>query len=154
MLKRSPWLLLFLCLSVCLVSCATDRAERREQAKVFRRLGEAHLAEGNITGALKELLKAEKLYEKDAFLQNDLGLAYFGKEEFDLAIAHFKKALELEPDYSEAQNNLGTVYLRLEQWDDAIENFNRAQANLVYATPHFALSNLGEAYRGKKDYGA
>lgn len=153
MLKRSPWLLLFLSLSLCLVSCAADRAERKSQAEASRRLGEAHLAQGNFTGALKELLAAEKLYKKDAFLQNDLGLAYFAKEEFDLAIAHFKKALKLNPDYSEARNNLGTVYLSLEQWDNAIECFNRACANLLYATSHFALSNLGEAYRGKKDYG-
>ena len=152
MLKRSPLILVFLCLSLCLVSCATDRAERKRQAEASRRLGEAHLAEGNFTGALKELLTAEKLYDKDVFLQNDLGLVYFAKEEFDLAITHFKKALKLKPDYSEARNNLGTVYLRLEQWDNAIECFNRACANLLYGTPHFAQSNLGEAYRGKKDY--
>ncbi|MBW2020866.1 MAG: tetratricopeptide repeat protein [Deltaproteobacteria bacterium] len=152
MLKRSPWLLLCLYLSLCLVSCAAHLAERKSKAEASRRLGEGYLGEGNATAALKELLKAEKLYEKDAFLQNDLGLAYFAKKEFDLAIAHFKKALAIKPDYPEALNNMGTVYLRLKQWDDAIECFNRAHANLLYTTPHFALSNLGEAYRGKKDY--
>jgi tetratricopeptide (TPR) repeat protein len=152
MLKRSAWLLLFLCLLLSLVSCAANVAARKRQADASRRLGEVYLAEGNPTAALGEFLTAEKLYKKDARLQSDLGLAYFAKGEFELAISHFKKALDLKPDYVEARNNLGTVYLRLEQWDNAIECFNRASANLLYATPHVALSNLGEAYRGKKDY--
>jgi len=134
------------------VSCAPSRAIRKDQAEVSRRLGEAYLAEGNFTSALKALLKAEKLYEKDALLQNDLGLAYFAKEKFDLAIEHFERAVALKQDYSEALNNMGTLYLRLGQLDSAIESFNRAVDNLLYVTPHYALSNLGEAYRGKKDY--
>jgi len=40
----------------------------------------------------------------------------------------------------------------LKEWDSAIECFNRALDNLLYATPQFALNNLGEAYRGKGDY--
>jgi tetratricopeptide (TPR) repeat protein len=111
------------------------------------------LAEGNSTSALAELLKAEKLYDEDPYLQYDLGLAYFAKEEFELAIAHFNKALELRPDYSEAFNAKGTVYLRLQQWDKAISCLNKARANLLYATPHMALNNLGDAYRGKGHYG-
>ena len=151
MLKRSI-LLFCLLVSLSLFSCATDMAMHKDQAEAFRRLGEGYLAEGNSTAALREFLKAEKLYEKDAFLQSDLGFAYFAKEEFDLAIVHFKKALELKPDYSEALNKMGVVYGRLGQWDSAISSFNRALDNLLYATPHVALCNLGEAYRGKKDY--
>ncbi len=153
MLKRSAALLLCLSVFLSLVSCAANLAERKNKAEASKRLGEGYLGEGNVTEALRELLKAEKLYDKDASLQNDLGLAYFAKGEFDLAIAHFKKALKLKHDYSEAANNMGAVYLRLEQWDNAIECFNRAHDNLLYATPHFALSNLGEACRLKKDYG-
>jgi tetratricopeptide (TPR) repeat protein len=42
--------------------------------------------------------------------------------------------------------------LNLKEWDKAINSFNRALDQLLYATPQFALNNLGEAYRGKKDY--
>ncbi len=152
MLKRSMLFLSCLFVSLSLFSCATDTAARKNQAEASRRLGEGYLAEGNSTAALREFLKAEKLYENDAFLQSDLGFAYFAKEEFDLAIVHFKKALELKPDYSEALNKMGVVYGRLGQWDNAISSFNRALDNLLYTTPHIALCNLGEAYRGKKDY--
>jgi tetratricopeptide (TPR) repeat protein len=128
-------------------------AERKRQSKASRRLGERYLAQGNPTAALKELLHAEELYAEDPFLQNDLGLAYFGKERLDLAIVHFEKALAFKPGYSEALNNMGAVYLRLEQWDKAIDCFKRALEGVLYANPHRALTNLGSAYAGKKEYG-
>ena len=152
MTRRFVCLMGSLLVCLLLVSCAAHLAERKSQAKASRQLGEAYLREGDTTTALRELLKAEALYDKDHFLQNDLGLAYFGKEEFDLAISHFKKAVDLKPDYSDGLNHMGVVYLRLGQWDDAIACFSRALDNLLYAAPHFALSNLGDAYRAKKDY--
>jgi len=102
---------------------------------------------------MQQLLEAEKLDGDDPLIQYDLGLAYFAKEEFNVAILHLEKALALKPDYSEAANAMGTVYLRLEQWDAAIPFLEKAIANLLYATPHYALNNLGDAYREKKEYG-
>jgi len=154
MLKRLPWFLLPVCLCFLAVSCATtDMAERERQAKASRRLGEGYLAQGNLNAALKELLRAQELNADDPFLQNDLGLAYFGKGRLDLAIVHFEKALALKADYSEALNNMGAVYVRLEEWDKAIDCSNGALEGVLYANPHLALCNLGDAYRGKKEYG-
>jgi tetratricopeptide (TPR) repeat protein len=135
-----------------LTSCSTDNVLQKEKAQNMRDLGEGYLGEGNVTAALTEFLKAEKLYDKDPFLHYDLGLAYFSKQELQLAIVHFKKAIALKPAYPEAYNALGTVYLRTEQWDDAIVNFEKARSNILYATPYIALNNLGEAYRGKKEF--
>lgn len=153
MLKRLPRPFLSFCILLSLISCATDSAKRRSQSEASRYLGERFIAEGNFTGALRELLKAEALYDEDHILQNDLGLAYSGKGKLDQALVHFEKAVELNPKYAEAWNNMGTVYLKLEKWDNGISCFNRALEQLLYATPHFALNNLGEAYRGKGDYG-
>ena len=71
-----------------------------------------------------------------------------------MAIDHFNRAVALKSDgvYSDALNAKGTVYLRLKQWDQAIACFDQALDNLLYATPHQALSNLGEAYREQGDY--
>jgi tetratricopeptide (TPR) repeat protein len=155
MLKPLPRGLLFLFLCLCMLSCATNdkkKTSKKELADASRHLGEGYLGEGNYTAALRELLKAEKLDPKDPYLQNDLGLAYVGKEKLDLALQHFNKAVSLKPDYASAWNNMGIVYLRLDEWDKAIERFEKALDQLLYATPHFALNNLGDAYRGKKDY--
>jgi len=155
MVKISALFLVCLFTSLFAVSCATESAAiRKQRADVYRHLGEGHLRENNPTAALAELLKAQEIYAKDPFLHYDLGLVYFVKEEFDLAIGHFNKAVALKSDgvYSDALNAKGRVYLRLKQWDKAIACFNEALDNLLYATPHLALSNLGEAYREKKDY--
>lgn len=155
MVKMAALFLACLFTPLVTVSCATDSAAvRKKKADVYRHLGEAHLRENNATAALAQLLKAEKIYAKDPLLHYDLGLVYFAKEEFDLAIGHFNKAVALKSDavYSDALNAKGTVYLRLKQGDKAIVCFNQALDNLLYATPHFALSNLGEAYREQKDY--
>ncbi|MBW2172362.1 MAG: tetratricopeptide repeat protein [Deltaproteobacteria bacterium] len=155
MLKRLLHSLLFLFFSVCLLSCATkdkNKTTPKELADASKHLGEGYLGERNYTAALREFLKAEKINDKDPYLQNDLGLAYIGKEKLDTALIHFDKAVSLKSDYASAWNNMGIVHLRLEEWDKAIESFDRALEQLLYATPHFALNNVGEAYRGKKDY--
>ena len=117
-----------------------------------RNLGEAYMVQGNYTLALKELLKAEKLYAEDPYLQNDLGLTYMAKVKLDLAIDHFKKAVKIKPDYAPAKNNLGTAYLAKEDWDTAIKYFKDIVDDLLYATPHYPLANLGWAYYNKKEY--
>ncbi len=145
-----------LCLSIAfwaVTACAPSLAERKQQAEKARTLGEGYLGERNVSGALEQLLEAEKLDGDDPLIQYDLGLAYFAKGETKMAIVHLQKALALKPDYSEAANAMGTVYLSLEQWDAAIPLLEKAIANLLYATPYYALNNLGDAYREKREYG-
>lgn len=123
-----------------------------KQAKASRNLGEAYLLQGDNTKALIELLKAEKLYPNDPITQNDLGLVYMGKNRFDLSITHFKQAIELKPDYPSAKNNLGSAYLANKQWDLAIPVLKEVAGNMLYASPHKPLANLGWAYYQKKEY--
>ncbi len=135
-----------------LASCAANLEAIKRQEEASRNLGEAYMGQGDYTAALREFLQAEKLYAKDPYLQNDLGLAYMAKEKIDLAIDHFKKAVEIKPDYAPAKNNLGTAYLAKKNWDDAITCFKEITGDLLYATPHYPLSNLGLAYYNKKEY--
>jgi len=124
----------------------------RKQGESSRNLGEAYMAQGNYTAALKELLAAEQLTPDDPYLHNDLGLTYMAKDRLDLAIEHFKKSLALKTDYAPAMNNLGTAYLAQQSWDAAIVCFKAISGDLLYATPHFPLSNLGLAYYNQKKY--
>jgi tetratricopeptide (TPR) repeat protein len=134
------------------LSCATNHELQKPQEEATRNLGEVYYQRGNYTAALREFLKAEALYPEDPFLQNDLGLVYKAKKRPDLAIKHFKKALKLNPDYAPAKNNLGTVYLDKGEWDTAIEYFTAVSKNMLYATPHLPLANLGWACYNKKEY--
>ncbi|MCK5784084.1 MAG: tetratricopeptide repeat protein, partial [Desulfobacterales bacterium] len=110
-MKRNPGIcLLILLLSICLAACASFQQEMadKQRAEAIRDLGEAYLGQGAHTRALREFLKADRIYPEDPYLQNDLALAYMAKGSLDLSIKHFKKALELSPDYSPARNNLGS----------------------------------------------
>jgi len=135
-----------------LVSCAANLEIRKSRGEDFRNLGEGYMGQGDYTTALRELLKAEKLYSKDSRLQNDLGLTYMAKGKPDIAINHFKKAIKIKPDYTPAKNNMGIAYLEKKDWDTAITCFKEITGDLLYATPHFPLSNLGFAYYNKKEF--
>jgi Tfp pilus assembly protein PilF len=136
-----------------MTACASQNNQIvKEQAEASKNLGEAYMNQGNYTAALKELLEAERKNPNDPAIQNSLGLAYMAKGRPELSIKHFQKALELQPDLSPAINNLGNAYLRLNQWDKAIEQFKFLTNDLLYATPHFPLTNLGFAYYCKGNY--
>jgi tetratricopeptide (TPR) repeat protein len=137
---------------IFVVSCTANLEVRKKQEVATRNLGEAFLRKGDYTSALREFLKAEKLYPNDPYLQNDLGLTYMGKKKLDLAVRHFKNAIKIKPDYAPAKNNLGTAYLNKKEWDAAIPYFKEVTNNLIYTTPHYPLSNLGWAYYNKKEY--
>lgn len=141
-------------LLLAVFSCATgaDRIQKKREAEAFREVGEAYMADGKYTMALREFLKAEKLYPEDYLLQGDLGMAYFAKGRLDQAVAHLEKSLALQPDYAPAKNNLGTVYLAKGNVDRAISIFEELNQDILYSTPQYPLFNLGRAYFIKKDY--
>jgi tetratricopeptide (TPR) repeat protein len=143
---------LSLFLIFCIVSCAVNIEMRKKQEEASRNLGEAYMQQGDFSAALREFLKAETLYSQDPYLQNDLGLAYMAKDRLNLAVKHFKKAVKLKPDYTPARNNLGTAYLAKKEWDVAIACFKEIIDDVLYATPHYPLTNLGWAYYNKHEY--
>jgi type IV pilus assembly protein PilF len=152
---KKIWLVGAGCLLVVgvLLACTTKNIEQEKmKAEAYRNLGEAYLRQGEYSAALKELLKSEALTPNDYFLQEDLGLVYYFKGKQDLAIRHYKKALALKADYAPARNNLGNAYAEKREWDKAVEQYEIVVSDLVYATPHYPLSNLGLAYYEKKEY--
>jgi type IV pilus biogenesis/stability protein PilW len=152
MKQRGCIWILSIVLTISLLSCGASMEKKRAQAKATRELGEAYMRQGSYTEALKEMLKAENLNPGDHLIQNDLGLIYMSKFRYDLAEKHFKKAMAIKPDYAAAINNLGTVYLAQKDWHAAIKTFKSLEGNLLYATPHYPLSNLGVAYYNLGDY--
>jgi tetratricopeptide (TPR) repeat protein len=74
---------------------------------------------------LQKALKAEDKIESEnqALIYNALGYAYFGQEQYDLAIRNYKEALKLYPNYAIALNNLGNVYERKQMVAKALETY-------------------------------
>jgi type IV pilus assembly protein PilF len=154
--------LVFVWAIMFLAACATSThnsespppsAEKvKAAAEANRNLGEAYLAGGNLTAALRELKKAESFDPQDHITQFDIGLVYYYRERYDQAIQQFEKAIRLKPDYAPAINSLGNAYLEKGEWDNAIEAYRQIVEDVFYGTPHFAFSNMALAYYQKGDY--
>ena len=142
------WIVLIAAIAAC---ATTDKETKKKEAEVSRRLGEAYLQQGNFAAALKEFKKAEKKNPNDHLLQYDLGLLYALRERYDEAIVYYKKALELSPTYGAAMNSLGNAYAGKKDWDQAIYYYRKVINDILYATPHFAYTGLGNAYFYKGD---
>lgn len=153
MKKKIVCLVPFLIHFLLSASCTGDLELRKRQAVASRNLGESYMMQGKHTAALNEFIKAKELFPDDPYLYYDLGLVYMAKEKPDLAILNFKKAIELKADFAAAKNSLGAVYLMKEDWDKSIAIFKEVTEDLLYATPHYPLSNLGFAYFSKKEFG-
>lgn len=138
--------------SLVLLACGANKAELRQREVALRDLGKQYYVAGDHTTALRYLLEAEENYPEDHILQNYLGQVYLAKDKPAAAIEHFKRAIALKSDYAVAKNNLGVVYLTQEDWDKAIGVFEDLTGDLLYATPHYPLSNLGYAYYQKNQY--
>lgn len=157
--KHLPTLIILACALILILggctASTTDTASVRAEtgpAVTAKRLGEAYMAQGDYIAALRQLLEAEKALPDDPVVQFDLGMVYLARERYTLARQHLINALGLNPGYTEARNSLGVVYLRQKKWDAAIQMFQQTVSDLLYMTPHFAYTNMGRAYMGKKAY--
>ncbi len=137
-----------------LSSCAASKEDimLKDKAEALRKLGEAYMAENKTAPAFRKLKEAEKLDPDDPYTQFDLGIFYFNKKKYDLAIKNYQRCMELKPDFASVRNNIGLAYLQKGDYDKAIENFKELTDNYVYATPHYPLANLGQAYYYKNDF--
>ena len=118
--------------------------QRRRSAEIHYDLGTNMLHNGDVQGALREYLEAEKEDGDLPQAHNALGLLYA----YSLALPqdaeeHFKKAVALDKDFSEARNNLGAFYVSRGRFAEAIPQFEQALANPLYRDRVIAETNLG-----------
>jgi type IV pilus assembly protein PilF len=134
-----------------LSSCATSQ-KNHDEAGLRLRLGTSFLTQGNYPSAIRELRLAETLDPKNVLVINNLGLAYYLREHYELAAQKLEQALKLQPTYSEARNNYGRVLIELTRYDDAITQLKMVVNDLTYEDPAKAWVNLGLAYFRKGDF--
>jgi len=76
---------------------------------------------GNL-GHVKELVR---LFPNDERVHTQLGVLYFGRQDYPNAIAEFEKATAINPRFSPPYNQLGYAYRFLEKFSDAEATFKK-----------------------------
>ena len=83
------------------------------------------------------------LYKTPHFSQNNMGLAYHNKGDYQKAIEHYQKAIELFPSYSPCYENLARAYEAINKWEPAIEAYEKSiEYDPGYPASHLNLARL------------
>lgn len=78
-------------------------------------IGGLYIAKGRLEDAEKILKKANNMQPGNSSLNDNLGIIYAKRKEFNKAIRKFEKAIELNPKSADAHFNLGLVYREIKK---------------------------------------
>jgi len=101
-------------------------------------------------GAERQARKAVELNPKNGDAMRFLGLALFGREQYDESIRYLSQAAELKPSAGEIQVDLGAVFIAKDMLEEGVGHLRKAlELNPKSAEAYF---NLGVAafFRGDK----
>jgi tetratricopeptide (TPR) repeat protein len=123
--------------------------QEKGTAKEYYELGSIYLEKKLFVQSLnvfQKALKAEEELEPEnqALIYNAMGYAYFGQEQYDIAIRQYKEALKLYPEYVVALNNLGNVYEKKQMTVKALETYDQA---LEYEPKNATAKRRAESLR-------
>jgi tetratricopeptide (TPR) repeat protein len=108
----------------------------------YNNLAVANLQAGEVEDGMKNLKKADELSKNNAYVLNNMGVAYkmqkqYTESEEKYRAAKSKMDRNVNPDY-----NLGVLYTRMGKYESATQSFNGTTCNY----------NVGLAYLLKGDY--
>lgn len=141
---RSISLLVLLAL-LSLVSCSSKEKDlRNKKANIHFGAGTQSLIAANYTEALTHLKKADELDPQNPDIMVNLGMAYYFKDEKDLAINYLKRSLEIKPEEnSDARINLASIYFRDGNYAEAEKLYKQVLKDLTYDKQARTFYNLG-----------
>ena len=95
-------------------------------------------------------LSGDLLYATPHYPQYNLGRAYYGKKQYQVAEQYFKRALKMQPNFSQALWGLGQTYIATGRPNEAVA----ALTGAVDISPDFAEAyfDLGRAYLMLRNY--
>lgn len=88
---------------------------------------ETSFDKGDLPGAEKSLLAAEKLNPKSFLVHNNLGTLYLRQRRYALAVKEFLSASALSPENADVARNLGTSYFLSKDYSGALKPLTRAK---------------------------
>lgn len=160
--------------ALVLSSCASnpelaDKSPEQKKAEIYYSQGTNDLVKKNYSQALINLLKAKEFDPKDSLIRNNLGMAYYFREQPELAEQELKEAINLDAKNTDAKANLATLFMEKNRLKEARALFDQVAQDLTYVNQFRNYYNLallalkvgdrGEAYeflfkslKEKEDY--
>jgi tetratricopeptide (TPR) repeat protein len=80
---------------------------------------------GDPSGNLTHLKELVRLFPNDERAHTQLGVLYFGRQDYSSAIAEFEKAISINSRFSPPYNQLGYAYRFIERFNDAETAFKK-----------------------------
>ncbi len=146
-----------------------EEEAKRSIAALLINIGNIHKKLDNLDLALEYYLNSLDLYgesetDRSRFsaAYNNIGVIYFGREDYEMSLKFYNKALEINEDaenhsgIAAATNNIGLVETRLENYDIALDSYHRsAEINKKYHRRHHLANNynnFGELFILTRDF--
>ena len=132
--------------AIFLASCSSNElAEKtleQKKSEIYYGQGTNDLVKKNYSQALINLLKAKEYEPNDSQIRNNLGMAYYFREQPGLAEKELLKAIDIDKKNSDARVNLGSIYMEQNRLKEAKEQFSLALADLTYVNQFRNYYNL------------
>lgn len=143
--RHGFWIPLVLVTSL-ICSCASnelaEKTPEQKKAEIYYGQGTNELVKKNYAQALINLLKAREFDPKDSLIRNNLGMAYYLREQPALAEKEFVAAIELDKKNSDAKVNLGALYMGQNKNNEARKLFEEVLNDLTYVGQFRNFYNL------------
>lgn len=92
--------------------------------------------------AIRCLLRAISLDDRQAAFHNDLGSAYWSRRRIEEAVSAFLSSMELDPNFVQPNFNLGNCYWFQGRYSEALEAYRRAiDLDPGWAQAHYMIGN-------------
>jgi type IV pilus assembly protein PilF len=129
-----------------LASCASNElAEKtieQKKSEIYYGQGTSELVKKNYSQALINLLKAKDFDPNDSQIRNNLGMAYYFREQPLLAEKELLKAIDLDKSNTDARANLGTIYMEKNRFPEARAQYEQVLQDLTYPNQFRNYYNL------------
>ena len=129
-----------------LASCASnelaEKTTEQKKSEIYYGQGTSELVKKNYSQALINLVKAKEYDPNDSQIRNNLGMAYYFREQPELAEKELLKAVDLDKKNSDARVNLGTLYMEKNRIKEARAQYEVVLQDLTYPNQFRNYYNL------------
>lgn len=137
---------LLLLISVLIAGCSTNEVPRKspedKKADIHYTHGTASLKNKDYTNALEKLISANHFRSNDTKILNNLGMAYYFKEDLANAEKYLIEAIKADEKNSDAKNNLASLYFNRGDYEKARVLYQQIRKDLLYRAQYRVLYNL------------